>query len=171
MIIFIRPKPCPISQIDDLPRARLQHLIPNPFAHKKRALQVGPDQIIPLLFGERLKWGFVIIRGIIDQDIDPAEAFDHLSHDGVDVAAVGDISLQRQALHASRFNLPERCQRLGTGTVVGDDDVRSTICQGERDGFAHPSGGSGNQCDLPPSLHVNLLSARLLIVSRVIIHD
>jgi hypothetical protein len=84
------------GDVDDRATAPLAHLGQDRLDQRGRAEEVGGKQLLDLVVGCLLDGGAVAMAGVIDQDIDDAEAFLGGPHDVTHPGVVGDIERERQ---------------------------------------------------------------------------
>ncbi|MNY26613.1 hypothetical protein D3C86_1604720 [compost metagenome] len=101
-------------------------------------------------------------RGVVDQHIDPAEAFDRLVHQGLAVRFLRQVAGQQQALPAGLLDPARGFLRVFMFVEVGHHDIRAFTGEGNGDGATDAAVGAGDQGDLalqPARTFVTLLAA------------
>jgi hypothetical protein len=98
--------------------------------HRDGSVEVGGEEPLDVVVVAFLDGGAVAVAGVVDQDVDPAEALLSLGDGRGDLRGVGDVERQR-----------ERGVGVGVGEVLdlgrvacGDDDIQATVkrCVGQR---------------------------------------
>ena len=90
-------------------------------------------------------------RGVVDEDVDAAEALDRRGDRRVDLRFVADVGGDRERLAAGRFDIGgrrvdrARQLRMRLGGLRGDDDVGAVGGGAHRDRVADASRGSGDE--------------------------
>ena len=90
-------------------------------------------------------------RGVVDQDVDGAEAIRRRLGRGLGVVAAGDVELDDQQGVRVAEGAPD-----GLGVATGGDDVVAGRERGLRDVDAHAAAGAGDEPGLCMSCHVSL---------------
>ena len=144
--------------VDDHAGLRLDHVRDHVPGDDPGALEVDVEHRVPLGLGQLVGEPVRADAGVVEQDVDPAEALDRvvdrLGHRGV-VADVGDDGQAGAARSLDRR--PQRVQLLGrahrvrrVGERRGDvqrDDVVAVLRQRERRRAALAVGGAGDEGD------------------------
>ena len=89
------------GHVDDGAAARCAQVRDRVVAHEVDALEVGVDDLVPLLLGAVLDTAVQEHGGIVHDDVEAAEALDRPADEALDVRALRDISadeVDRQSL-------------------------------------------------------------------------
>ena len=90
-----RAEPRDRGDIDDPPAALPLHDRSHGLGQKHGAGEVDVDDLRPLLVGEAIEVGEgdrLIVGGVVDQDVEPAEAFDYIVDQALHLVALGHVA-------------------------------------------------------------------------------
>ncbi len=119
------------------------------------ALEVDPDDGVPLLLGGVHQHPVADEPGVVDQDVETAEGVDRLLHHRRGLLEVGDVGAVGDGLAAERLDLGDDLVRdLGgralagaRGAEVVDDDLGALAGELERVRAADAPAGAGDDRD------------------------
>lgn len=139
------------ADIDDAPAALLFHDAKGGTRAEEGRPQIDGDDPVPSLGGKLVSGAAIKSPGVIDQDVQPSEAFHRLVKGTFNVFFPADIGRHCFCLtpQGDDFSLAfldsrrvSRCQH----------DACPFLCQGNGDGFADSPAGTGHQGDLTVKL-------------------
>ncbi len=118
------------------------------------ALQVHPDDPVPLFLGHLPNHAVPVHSGVVDQDVQPTELVEHFLHHRLGVVEAGHIGLDGQgaAAHAANRLGKFHCQ-LGALVVV-ESDVGAVGGQVQHDGPPDPPRAACNNGDFAFQFHI-----------------
>src|SRR3954470_3323762 len=108
----------------------------------------GPE----LRVGERIEWLLGPDGGVVHQDVEAAEAFDSRLDEPGDRGLVGDVRHHRQRVATLRADLGHHRGDAGPIGPPVDRDLRTSVREGEGDGFSDVLPGAGDDRDAPRQL-------------------
>ena len=105
--------------------------------------------------------------GVVDQDVDPAEAGERVGDDALDVGALGDVAADQQRFAARRLDLARDCFRGFLAGVVVNHDLAALRRERARGGGADAGRRAGDErrpcsSDPRPSLLHRLVESIVL---------
>ncbi len=110
--------------------------------------QIDVDDGLPLVVAQLLhRYGRRPGAGIVEQQIEPAEALFGLCEQGADRRRIGHIG--GDGKHpAAGGNTSRHCLVERLGPAAGEDDRIARRLKGQRNGPPDTASGAGHQCDL-----------------------
>ena len=139
--------------VEDVAAPALAHVAEHRLSAQEHRLEVDRDVEVPQFLGDLRYGGGAGDPGVVDQDVDRAEAVDGLRHHRLHRRLVGDVGGDGQRLVAERPDLPGHRLYLGRGPRR-QRDVGSLARQCERGRPADAAPGPGNDGGLILQFHV-----------------
>src|SRR3984957_3803814 len=128
---------------DDPAELLRDHVLQRLAAGPERRVQVPLDRVVPVLVGQvRHRRGLDQAAGVVDQDVDLAEAFDRPGHHAVDVLADGDVTPDEVAAVPGVHLLQRLLALLGVPAV--DHDAGALREEGLADAPSDPGAPAGD---------------------------
>src|SRR5262245_45322170 len=142
--------------VDDAAAALALHDRRRGLGAKHRPGEVDVEDLGPFLVGEVvevLKADRLVVGGIVDQDVEPAEALDHVVDQALHLVAPSHVTGERR--RADLVLLEVMRHALGLILALGIDDGDVTALVGERmtDALAQPAVPAGDDGDRPFQFH------------------
>jgi hypothetical protein len=109
----------------------------------ERSFQVDVDLQVPFLVGHLDHTLDDIVPCVIDQNVDPAEAFDRIRRHRSHLRIAGYVNLRAQRLAPQLFDLGDH-RSDALFDHFGDNDVGAALRQGQRDGTTDALPGAGD---------------------------
>ena len=107
--------------------------------------QIDADDGVPLRQGHLLKRGVPLQSGVVDQDIDRTEPFDHVAEHVLDLVLLGDISLVRVGIGARPADRVDHRLRAIFASHVINHDIGTGLSESNRCRLADAGIGSGHE--------------------------
>ena len=127
-----------------LPLPALAHVQPEEPAAEVGAFEVDGDVAVEVGFGEVVQWGFEVDGGVVEEDVDAAEAFDGGVADALDAVLGGDVGLNGQRVDAEGGEVLDGVAGFLGGGAVVDDDVGAAFGQAGGDVAANAARAAGD---------------------------
>src|SRR4029450_2179211 len=154
-----RAQPRNRGDIDDAAAALSLHHGGNGLGDQHRAGQVDVDDLGPFLVGEVveiLERDRLVVGGIVDQDVEPAEALHHVVDHALHLVALGDVAGEGGGADLVLLEAPRDALPLVLARGVDDGDVTALCSQRMADALAKPAIAAGDHGDCPFQVHAFL---------------
>src|SRR6185312_10741228 len=96
-----------------------------------------------------------VVGGIVDQDVEPAEAVDHAVDHRLHLVAPGDVAGERRGTDLVLLEFLPHTLGLRLALRVDDGDVATFFCKCMTDSLPEPAIAAGDDSDLSLKLHLS----------------
>jgi len=95
----------------------------------------------------------LVVGGIVDQDVEPAEALDHVVDQLLHLVALGDVALEGRGRDLVAFEVLGDAHGLVLALGVDHGDVAAFLSERVADALAEPAIATGDDGDLALEIH------------------
>ncbi len=134
------------ADLDDPAPAALAHALDHRAGDVEHRVEIGVDDLVPLLGGHAVERGVAGDAGVVDQDFHRPQRRLDLADEGARVLGRGHVALEQGNLVALRLHALLPGARLFFVAIVAGNPM-ALVGQAFADGGTDAAGAAGDQCD------------------------